>query len=248
MKKNIRLHVNELRKQKFGEGVNYYKQGSTVYCVFDSFLCDDSGWRKYYRGEGPKPTLSDFPNDWLVILIDALERAESDPEVKNFVIDLAANGGGSTDVVMFITSLLCNKADVYYENALTGRRFKATYDVDRNLDGKFDDKDAAVKYHFNFALLTSQYCFSCGNLLPALIKDYGLPLIGQRTAGGSCCVLFNPSADGFGYRYSSHRTRLTNTKYEDIDPGIVPNCPLETVDDLYDINKVTELINSFYAN
>ena len=248
MKYDIRSQASVLRKQKYGEGVNYYKEGNTAFCIFDSFLCDDSGWRKFYRGEGPKPTLADYPNDWLVILIDALEKAENDPEVKNFVIDLATNGGGSSDVVLFITSLLCNKADMYYENALTGQRFKTTYDVDRNLDGKFDEKDAATKYHLNFALLTSNYCFSCGNLLPALAKDYGIPLIGQRTGGGSCCVLFNPSADGFGYRYSSHRSRLIDTKGNNIDTGIVPNYPLETLDDLYDITKVTELINSYYAN
>ena len=248
MRYDIWSQASVLRKQKYGEGVNYYKEGNTAFCIFDSFLCDDSGWRKFYRGEGPKPTLADYPNDWLVILIDALEKAENDPEVKNFVIDLATNGGGSSDVVLFITSLLCNKADMYYENVLTGQRFKTTYDVDRNLDGKFDEKDAATKYHLNFALLTSNYCFSCGNLLPALAKDYGIPLIGQRTGGGSCCVLFNPSADGFGYRYSTHRARLIDTKGNNIDTGIVPNYPLETLDDLYDITKVTELINSYYAN
>ena len=194
------------------------------------------------------PTLADYPNDWMIILLDALEKAENDPEVENLVIDIAANGGGSTDIVMLITSLLCNKADFYYENVLTGQHFKNSFDVDRNLDGKFDEKDAEVKYHLNFGLLTSEYSFSCGNLLPALLKDYGIPLIGRRTGGGSCCVLFNPSADGFGYRYSSHRARLNDTKGNNIDTGIEPTYPLETVDDFYDISKVSQLINSYYAN
>jgi len=240
--------VVNARKQKFGEGVNYFKEGNTAYCIFDSFFCDDSGWRKFYKGEGPKPTLADYPNDWMIILLDALEKAENDPEVENLVIDIAANGGGSTDIVMLITSLLCNKADFYYENVLTGQHFKNSFDVDRNLDGKFDEKDAEVKYHLNFGLLTSEYSFSCGNLLPALLKDYGIPLIGRRTGGGSCCVLFNPSADGFGYRYSSHRARLNDTKGNNIDTGIEPTYPLETVDDFYDISKVSQLINSYYAN
>ncbi len=52
----------------------------------------------------PKPTVENNPNDWLVTLIDALEKAEKDPEVKNFVLDISTNGGGSTDVVLFITS------------------------------------------------------------------------------------------------------------------------------------------------
>jgi C-terminal processing protease CtpA/Prc len=93
-------------------------------------------WLKFYKGEGSKPTVEDNPNDWLVTLIDALEKAENDPEVKNFVLDISTNDGGSTDIVLFITSLFCNKSDIYYENVLTGQQMKCTFEVDRNLDGK----------------------------------------------------------------------------------------------------------------
>ena len=239
--------LNEKRKEKFGDSVYYYKEGETAYCIFNSFLCDDSGWRKFYKGEGPKPTLKDYPHDDLLILLDALEKAENDPEVKNFVLDIATNGGGSTDIVLFITSLLCNKSDIYYENTMTGQSIKSTFEVDRNLDGKFDEKDAEVSFHLNFALLISGYSFSCGNILPALLKDYGIPLLGQRSGGGSCAVLFNPSADGFGYRYSTHRHRIADTSSENIDSGIEPTYLLETVDDFYDIPKVTELIKNYYS-
>ena len=239
--------LNEKRKEKFGDSVYYYKEGETAYCIFNSFLCDDSGWRKYYKGESPKPTLKDYPHDDLLILLDALEKAENDPEVKNFVLDIATNGGGSTDIVLFITSLLCNKSDIYYENTMTGQSIKSTFEVDRNLDGKFDEKDAEVSFHLNFALLISGYSFSCGNILPALLKDYGIPLLGQRSGGGSCAVLFNPSADGFGYRYSTHRHRIADTSSENIDSGIEPTYLLETVDDFYDIPKVTELIKNYYS-
>ena len=229
-----------------GKDVKYYKEGSTAYCWFDTFLCDDSGWRKFYKGEGPKPTVKDFPEDWLIALIDALQKAEADPDVKNFVLDISTNGGGSSDIVLFITSIFCNKPDMYYENPLTGQKMKATFEVDRNLDGKFDEKDAQVKYNLNFALLTSPCSFSCGNLLPALLKDYGIPLLGKRSGGGSCCVLYNPSADGFAYRYSTHRARLNNTKGENIDKGIAPNYELETTD-FFNISKVTQLIESYYG-
>lgn len=242
----LRKELQEKRTAKMGEGVKYYKEGETVYCWFDSFLCDDSGWRKFYKGEGPKPTVEDFPDDWLVALVDALEKAENDPEVKNFVLDISSNGGGSSDVVLFITSLFCNKADLFYENTLTGQRMKSTFEVDRNLDGKFDEKDAEVEYHLNFALLVSSYSFSCGNLLPSLLKDYGIPLIGMQSGGGSCCVLYNPSADGFGYRYSTHRNRLINLKGENIDAGITPTYELEK-DDFFDIQKVTQLVEAYYA-
>ena len=245
-KYDLRNELREKRATKIGEGVKYYKEGETAYCWFDSFLCDNSGWRKFYRGEGPMPTADDYPNDWLITLVDALEKAENDPEVKNFVLDISTNGGGSSDIVTFITSIFCDKADLFYENALTGQLVKSTFDVDRNLDGKFDEKDAEVKYHLNFALLVSTYSFSCGNLLPALLKDYGIPIIGKRSGGGSCCVLFNPSADGFGYSYSSHRSRMTDTKGKNIDEGIAPDYELDT-DDFFNIPKLTQLIKSYYA-
>jgi hypothetical protein len=242
----IGFKLSQLRTQKLGAGVKYYKEGATAYCWFDSFMCDDSGWRKFYKGEGPRPTVADYPNDWLIALVDALEKAENDPEVKNFVLDISTNGGGSSDVVMFITSIFCNKADMLYENTLTGQKMKCTYEVDRNLDGVFDERDAEVKYHLNFALLVSPYSFSCGNMLPALLKDYGIPLFGQRSGGGSCCVLYNPSADGFGYRYSTHRARLTDTKGENIDAGITPTYELD-VEDFFNIQKLTQLIEGYYS-
>ncbi len=237
--------LNEARKAKMGDSVKYYKEGSTAYCWFDSFLCDDSGWQKFYKGEGPKPTIKDYPNDWLIALVDALEKAENDPEVKNFVLDISTNGGGSTDVVAFVTSIFCNKADILYENSLTGQRMKCSYDVDRNLDGKFDAQDAEVKYHLNFAVLTSSYSYSCANILPALLKDYGIPIIGKRSGGGSCCVLFNPSAEGFGYRYSTHRGRSINAKGVNIDSGIEPDYELD-INDFFNVQKVGQLVEKYY--
>ena len=238
--------LTDLRTAKMGDGVKYYKEGSTVYCWFNAFLCNDLAWHKFYKGEGPKPTIENSPDDWLVTLIDALEKAEKDPEVKNFVLDISTNGGGSTDIVLFITSLLCNKSDIYYENVLTGQQMKCSYEVDRNLDGKFDEKDAEVKYNLNFALLTSPFCWSCANLLPALLKDYGVPIIGKQTSGGSCCVIYNPSADGFGYIYSSHRCRLKNAKGESIENGIMPDFELDK-NDFFNVQKVEQIVESYYS-
>ncbi len=239
--------LNELREEKIGKDVKYYKQGNTAYCWFNAFDCDFTIWEKFYKGEGPKPTIKDYPNDWLVILLDALEKAEADPEVKNFVLDTSTNGGGSEDIVMVITSLLCNKAVAYNKNVLLGQDQKIYYEVDRNVDGKFDEKDAEVKYNLNFALLISPYSFSCGNMLPALMKDYGIPLIGQHTGGGSCCVLYNPSADGFGYRYSSHHSQLLNMKGENIDPGVEPDLTLESPEEFFDFEKISQFIENFYS-
>lgn len=221
---NLRKELSALRIEKIGNDVTYLKDGSTAYCWFDSFY-----------------------TDWLDPLIDALQKAEADPEVKNFVLDISTNGGGSSDIVLFITSMMCNKADLYIENTFTGQKIKVSYDVDRNLDGKFDAKDAEVNLHLNFALLTSAVSFSCGNLLPALLKDYGIPIIGQQSGGGSCCVVYSSTAEGFAYRYSSHRGRMTDTKGANVDAGIKPTYQLETAD-FFNIPKLTQLIESYYGN
>ncbi len=242
----LRKQLRQQREEKIGKDVHYTKVGNTAYCQFESFMCDDSGWRKFYKGEGPRPTVKEYPNDWLVILIDAIERAQNDPEVKNLIIDTSTNGGGSSDVVIFITSLICNKPDMYWENTLTGQKMKSSFDVDRNLDGKFDEKDKDVKLNMNIGLVISPCSFSCGNMLPALLKDYGICLLGKQSGGGSCCVLYNPSADGFGYRYSTHRSRLNNMKGENIDEGIKPDYELD-FNDFFDIAKVGSLIEQFYA-
>ena len=242
----LEKQLSALREEKIGKDVKYKKVGNTAYCLFDEFMCDDSGWHKYYKGEGPKPTIDQYPKDWLVILIDAIEKAQNDPEVKNFILDISTNGGGSEDIVIFISSLFANKSDFHYDNVLTGQRFKCTYEVDRNLDGKFDEKDKDVKLKLNIGVLISPSSFSCGNLLPAMLKDYGICLLGKKSGGGSCGVLYNPSADGFGYRYSTHRSRASNLKGQNIDEGTEPDCPLEP-NDFFDIAKVGKLIEQFYA-
>ena len=124
---------------------------------------------------------------------------------------------------------------------------KCSYDVDRNLDGKFDEKDKDVKINLNVGVVASNYSFSCANMFPAMMKDYGIALIGQQSGGGSCCVLFNPSAEGFGYRYSTHHARQNNLKGENIDEGILPDYKLENLDEFFDIDKVGKLIEQFYA-
>ena len=246
-RKLLSTQLKTKRQEKFGKDVHYVKVGNTAYCQFESFLCDDSGWRKFYKGEGPRPTIKDYPKDWLVIIIDALEKAQNDPEVKNFIIDLSTNSGGSSDVVIFLSSLLCDKPYMLYENSLTGQKMKVTFEVDRNLDGKFDEKDKDVKINLNVGVLTSGYSFSCANMFPAMMKDYGIALIGQQSGGGACCVLYNPSAEGFGYVYSSHRSRLINEKGENIDGGIMPDYELDNTDDFFDIPKIGKLIEKFYA-
>ena len=227
-----------LREAIFGDKSTYHKKGNTAICHFDSFShSDKQAWLDYYQGKGSRPTLATSPEDPMVIFLDALEQAAADPEVKNFVLDLSVNTGGSSDVVMAMTSLMYDQSLFRVYNVLTGQKTVWYYDVDRNFDGKYDALDKDVHYDLNFCIITSPISFSCGNLYPSLCKDAGLLIAGQKSGGGSCAVGAYRTADGFYYQISAARARLSDANWQNINDGITPHV---TIDYAKDINVTYE--------
>ena len=223
--------VSVLRPKAYGEGVTYYKKGNTAVCVFDSFNSrNEKAWKAYYEGTGPMPTVENTEDDDMVIFLDALRKADADPEVKNFIIDISANGGGSADIVMAMTSLIMDKSYISQDNTLTGQRSIVEYEVDRNFDRVFDEKDKDVHYDLNFAVLTSGTSFSCGNLFPSMLKDNGIPVMGATSGGGACAIQAMCTADGFAFQISSFRARLNSLEGENIDSGVTPDIPIPADD------------------
>lgn len=216
------------REMVFGDKNTYHKKGNTAICHFDKFAPNDKeAWNNYYQGKAPRPTLETSPNDPMTIFLDALEQAAADPEVKNFVLDLSANTGGSSDVVMAMTSLMFNQNFFRAYNVLTGQKMEWNYDVDRNFDGKYDALDENVHYDLNFCVLIGPISFSCGNLFPSLCKDAGLLIVGQKSGGGSCAVGAYRTADGFYYQISAARARLSDVNWQNINDGITPHVTID---------------------
>ena len=219
--------VHVLRPKAYGEGVTYVKKGDTAVCVFDSFNNRDlDAWNAYYAGTGPMPTVGNTKEDDMVIFLDALDKAAADPEVKNFIVDITANGGGSLDVVLAMTSLMMDKSYYCVDNALTGQRSIVEYEVDRNFNGTFDAADKFVHYDLNFAVLTSGTSFSCGNLFPSILKDNRIPVMGTASGGGACAIQAMCTADGFCFQISSFRARLNSLEGEIIEHGVTPTLPI----------------------
>ena len=219
--------VAALRPKAYGKGVTYFKKGDTAVCVFDSFNSrNEKAWKDYYAGNGPLPTVENTEKDDMIIFLDALNKAASDPEVKNFVIDITANGGGSADIVMAMTSLIMDKSYISVDNSLTGQRSIVEYEVDRNFNGAFDAADEDVHYDLNFAVLTSNMSFSCGNLFPSMLKEAGIPVIGETSGGGACAIQAMCTADGYCFQISSFRGRLNTLDGKNIDSGITPDYPI----------------------
>ena len=227
--------VSLLRPKSYGEGVTYVKKGDTAVCIFDSFNSrNEKAWKDYYAGNGPMPTVDNTENDDMIIFLDALNKAAADPEVKNLIIDISKNGGGSADIVMAMTALIMGKSYISQDNSLTGQRAIVEYEVDRNFNRVFDAADEDVHYDLNFAVLTSGTSFSCGNLFPAMLKESGIPVIGATSGGGACAIQAMCTADGFCFQISSFRARLNTLDGENIDSGVTPTLPIP-VDGTIDI-------------
>ena len=249
--------VAKARQDKGIASVTYYKEGDTAYLLFPQFgSANYAAWKAYYDGgcKGGTPAVDPkFLGDISVVL-DAMKQANDDPEVKNLVVDIALNPGGSLDVVMAMTALMGGQSHFYCENVLTGQKQKTYYDVDCNFDGVFDDKDKEVwkNYQLKYGVMTSDFSFSCGNLFPSLMKDMGFPILGEKSGGGACAVQNFITPEGLQFQLSSARARLTDKNWVNIDPGVVPTLPIEVTGSgatfdyskFYDVPYVSSLLKS----
>ena len=216
-------------RQKLLNTDTYTKIGNTMYCIFDDFgPIDTQAWTAFYKGTGPLPTYNPEYRGDICGIVEALDKAAADPEVKNFVLDLTCNNGGDLGVLQAITTLLAGKNAVTYENVLTKQRGVNEAQVDANFDRVFDDKDKGPRYpELNIAIMTSDYAYSCGNLLPSQMKDFGYLIIGEKSGGGSCSIQKMCTPEGFCYQLSSARFRILNKAGENIDSGVEPHIALE---------------------
>ncbi len=243
----------DLRKELLGEG-HYFTKGDTAMYSMNGFVADKAPWYEYYAKGG---SFDDYDETVFMGLVSAMNKAQADPEIKNFVIDLSTNGGGSADVLMALYSLITGNREcvLKYQNVLQEQNIDQRFLVDRNFDGKFDESDADVCYDLNFAVLAGRESYSCGNLFPSMMKDLGYMTLGERSGGGACTILELNTADGFFYHISAYQMRLTNAAGEVIDAGIVPDAELVKTDadgqqdysDFYNLDLLSDLINEFYA-
>ena len=253
-KNNRKISAKNCRTSSFSvSGEHSYKYNSdskTAYITFNSFDVDYDGWDNYYNGKGTVP----IETDTYAYIRSKLYTAKSDG-AKNVVLDLTSNGGGNTYALEGIVGLLHGaKSNFDCNDTFNKYRVTEKHSIDINLDGKFDDLDIseANKFNFNIGILTSQYSFSCGNLLPSVLKSYGYKIIGEKSGGGSCAVALQTTADGLQYAQSSYLC-LSDPQGNNIDSGVEVDFPIEAAkltDSSYDYSNFFnfELVGNYLSS
>ena len=236
------MGVKAARQEKFGD-TSYAELGDTAIFMFNKFELDLDGWESYYHQGGDLPV----ETDTYAAFHAALDKAAANPEIKNFVIDLSLNSGGESFAMSAMVALVCGESDIRFEDTVNGERTCVSYLTDTNLDGAIDEKDLEVRYDLSFAALTSEDTFSSGNAMASILSDKGVPILGERSGGGSCSVQINGTADGWIYSISNN-IHLINAAGEDIDAGVPVRAELVTVSDdgtrdysaFYDFDRIRE--------
>ena len=222
-----------LRQQAYGDVL--YKANSTKttgVIIINSFMeMDEPAWSKYYASQKTdadwQELMKSYKKDVFVGFLYGLAQAKADG-VKNLVLDITLNDGGSCDIVAADVALLRKNRTVQFwsQDALESNNKIATYYVDTNFDGVFDEKDDShPKFDcsdMKIGVLCSQVAYSCGHQFPTAMKDYGFPIMGERSGGGTCCIQVMQTADGQNYLISTYRDRSTDKNFANTDGGITP--------------------------
>ena len=237
-----------LRAQNPNAGLPYYEVGDTAYITFDNFVITANGDQivDYYKlaEEG------NLPADTVGIIYEAHKQItrENSP-IKNVVLDLSSNGGGMAAAAFFTLGWYLGDANFSYRNTFTGAQVTRYFRADVNLDHQFDENDTLAGKGLNLYCLISPKSFSCGNLVPWVLKSSGnVSLLGKTSGGGSCVVGFNTTAWGTTYQYSSAKrlSFVKNGSYYDVDQGVEPDHVIDNYAHFYDREALTEFIHGLY--
>ena len=234
---------------KKGNVIPYKEVGNTAYLTFDSFsMRDDTEY--YYSDEFKKDYKKLIDSDTIALVYYANKQiTRKNSPIENVVIDLSVNSGGAVDAGVFLVSWLIGSCNLNTMNAQSLAQYGASYRADINLDGHIGSDDTlsqGINSKVKVYCLTSPVSFSCGNLVPAILKDSGrATILGRTSGGGACAVQPAYTADGTFFQYSG-KFKLCTSKngiFYSVDEGVDPDYTITDIAHFYDRKWLTNYIN-----
>ena len=239
------------RSEFFPDGVpGFQKKGDTAYITFDDFSFNRS--RNYAKEPLTRKEKRAIEKDFASSGIDTVglihyanEEIQSNPKIKNVVIDLSCNMGGALDAEIFVASWLLGQSSLAVRRNITDCQSATSYTADVNFDGKFGEPDDYVGDRRIFCIISGT-TFSCGNLLASMLAESGkATLIGNKTGGGACAVYLTSTAAGSLFQTSSPWlfSSVRNGAFFDIEGGVAPDYKLTGYSSFYDRSDKKGLTN-----
>ena len=180
------LFLDKLKPEDYGsERLDF--SGDTAVIYFDAFEDEPTRDPSYYLDPIKE---EDKAESTFAFFHECFGEIRTHEEVKNVVINLSANGGGSAAALVSVLGFLSEDGEVRItlRDLAAGNYKEECYHVDTNLDGIQDDQDG-YGGQYEFYIMCSGSSYSCGNALPYFAQKDGLAaIIGTRPGGGDCVV------------------------------------------------------------
>ena len=231
-----------------GSPVPYMEIGNTAYVTFDSFNDFYDNLDFYYSEDfqGQKEALLKQSDPVAIANYADTQINRPGSPIKNVVIDLSLNTGGSLDAAMYLLSWIQGYARLDIANSKIGSEYSNTYRADIDLDGAITSKDSLASRRLNVWCVVSSATFSCGNLMASCLKESkAATLVGRKTSGGACVVQSCITPDGTAFTFSGNYkfSAVRNGKYYTIDEGVEPDYPIDDAKKMYDRDWLTDCVN-----
>lgn len=234
------------RLEYYPDGAPGYEEvGNTAFITFNSFLASVAQSLDMYELTEEEIEQYSAADTIALIIYANRQITREDSPIENVVLDLSMNPGGSIDAAIFVLAWFLGDGDIAFQDKNSGALSAIAYKADVNLDREFDEKDVLTGK--NLYCLISPYGFSCGNLVPAVLKDsQRVTLIGRQTSGGTSTVQYAASPWGTYFQMSSPivMSVLKNGSLYDIDKGVAPDYYLSKNSSFYDRTKLVDIINN----
>ena len=250
-------------------GYQLSSDGKTAIVRFDEFTLNDQAITKAKRKEFGDRLISDsilskYVNysdadktthnthtyekeyDTVAFIYAVNKQIQAAAGIENVVLDLSCNGGGANHSAGFVLAWLLGKCDFAFTNPITGAKWTISYEADVNMNGTFGEDADTVKDKNLFCLI-SPCSFSCGNMVPAMLKASDrVTILGVTSSGGSSCVQMSSAADGTTFRMSSKYVMSVNKNGSnyDIDRGVEPHYYINVPANFYNIGTIDTLVKN----